>query len=268
MGGGRRRGRKPEAVFPAHSLTHSKILLRDEMLINMHKFTSHLQHTIQQVEGEVKLVIPSIEEEQPTLAAQDATLVAKLEGAVEDWGRLITSTVEEQQKKQAQGNGPLAEVDFWKERNTALSALYEQLQVPAVHTILAILQAAGSPIPSTFEITRGELNKLYVEAKDNVKFLGTLERHFKNLTHGASFAVVIDTIPAMMNALRMVWVISRHYNTDERMIPLMERIAWELCERAARVVNIRTIFRYVVYTECSMFYVRCEYSDVVKLVSY
>lgn len=32
----------------------------------------------------------------------------------------------------------------------------------------------------------------------------------------------------MMNAIRMVWVISRHYNTDERMVPLMELIAGEI----------------------------------------
>lgn len=29
-----------------------------------------------------------------------------------------------------------------------------------------------------------ELSKLYVEAKDNVKFLATLERHFKNISSG------------------------------------------------------------------------------------
>ena len=33
---------------------------------------------------------------------------------------------------------------------------------------------------------------------------------------------VIDTLPSMMNALRMVWIISRHYNRDDRMVPLME----------------------------------------------
>ena len=53
-------------------------------------------------------------------------------------------------------------------------------------------------------------------------------RHFKNITYGANFHVVLETIPSMMNALRMVWIISRHYNRDERMVPLMERIAWEL----------------------------------------
>ena len=55
--------------------------------------------------------------------------------------------------------------------------------------------------------------------------------------------VVIDTIPSMMNALRMVWIISRHYNRDERMVPLMERIAWELTERVNRVIVIRNLYK-------------------------
>ena len=50
----------------------------------------------------------------------------------------------------------------------------------------------------------------------------------------------------MMNGLRLVWIISSHYNKDERMVPLMERIAWELAERVKRVVNVRVLFRYCI----------------------
>jgi len=58
---------------------------------------------------------------------------------------------------------------------------------------------------------------------------------------------VIDTLPSMMNALRMVWIISKHYNRDERMVPLMEMIAWELAERVQRVITFRTLFEYVAF---------------------
>lgn len=48
------------------------------------------------------------------------------------------------------------------------------------------------------------------------RFLHTVERHLKNLTYGIGFGVVIETIPPMMNALRMIWIVSKHYNTDEK----------------------------------------------------
>ena len=56
-----------------------------------------------------------------------------------------------------------------------------------------------------------ELIKLTVEARDNVKFLATIERHFKNITYG-SLDLINDTIGPMMNALRMIWIISRYFN--------------------------------------------------------
>ena len=205
-----------------------------------------VQRTIKQIEGEVKLEMPpniSLGEEDPAIIAKDQQLVAKLETALETWARILSTTVDEQLNKQPQGQGPLAEIDFWRERNSALSVLYEQLKLPEIQNALIVMKHARVSSYSNFEYHRTELNKYYLEAKDNVKFLGTLERHFKNLAHGANFAIILDTLPAMVNALRMVWVISRHYNTDERMVPLMGRIAWELCQRVARVVNVRTIFR-------------------------
>jgi dynein heavy chain len=84
----------------------------------------------------------------------------------------------------------------------------------------------------------------------------TLERHFKNLSHG-SVSAVLDSLPSMMNAIRMVrlprrfllfltkltvfavftllqvWVISRHYNTDDRMVPLMELIAGQISSKVS-----------------------------------
>lgn len=54
----------------------------------------------------------------------------------------------------------------------------------------------------------------------------------------------------MMNAIRMVWVISRHYNTDERMVPLMELIAGEIAGKVGPFhvvvvenVGIESVFR-------------------------
>ena len=134
------------------------------------------------------------------------------------------------------GNGPLAEIDFWRDRSGALSALVEQLKLPKIAAILEIYNNID------LEYRRADLNKYHTEAKDNVRFLSTLERHFKNITHGASFHTVIDTLPSMMNALRMVWIISRHYNRDERMVPLMERVAWVLAERVARVIHVPSLF--------------------------
>ena len=221
---------------------HAKALLRDEFLINMQKFSSSITRTIQQIEGEVRLEVPNLvlsDNIEENLKNED--LMKEIDEVCRNWYKQITNALEAQQRKTPQGNGPLAEIDYWRERNAALSALYEQLRLPRVQMFLDIF----GNVDNMFEYLKQDLNKFYVEAKDNVRFLSTLERHFKNITHGATFQVVIDTIPSMINALRMVWIISRHYNRDERMLPLMERIAWELAERVTRVIVIRNLYKLV-----------------------
>ncbi|CAH1801914.1 unnamed protein product [Owenia fusiformis] len=235
-------GAEEEAEEAPVNIQESKAnsLLRDEFLINMQKFASSINRTIQQIEGEVRLEIPEIQlYDDINENLNDTELKDKICEVCSTWERQVSAALEVLTKKQPQGNGPLAEIDYWRERNASLSALVEQLKIPKVHQMLQIY----ATIDNAIEYLRSDLNKWHTEAKDNVRFLSTLERHFKNITHGATFYSVIETIGSMMNALRMVWIISRHYNRDERMVPLMERIAWELAERVARVINIRTLYR-------------------------
>uniref|UniRef100_UPI000FC45FB7 Dynein axonemal heavy chain 10 n=1 Tax=Bos taurus TaxID=9913 RepID=UPI000FC45FB7 len=223
---------------------HSIQLIRDEFLMNIQKFASSIQRTMQQLEGEIKLEMPSIsvEGEVSDLAADPET-VEILEQCVINWLNQISTALEGQMKKTPQGNGPLAEIEFWRERNATLSALHEQTKLPIVRKVLDVMKESDSLLVANLQPVLTELFKFHMEASDNVRFLSTVERHFKNITHGSSFHVVLETIPSMMSALRMVWIISRHYNKDERMIPLMERIAWEIAERVCKVVNLRTLFK-------------------------
>lgn len=87
--------------------------------------------------------------------------------------------------------GPMAEIEFWRNRNSSVSALFEQLNISLAHKIIDILNATGSPITADFEYQFSELNKLYTEAKDNVKFLSTLERHFKGIIVGSLSSVTV-----------------------------------------------------------------------------
>ncbi|NXN47775.1 DYH10 protein, partial [Rhinoptilus africanus] len=192
----------------------------------------------------IKLEMPTINlDREVTALATVPEVVEALESYAMTWQKLISTTLEEQLKKVPQGDGPLAEVNLWRERNDTLRALTEQTKLPEVQKVLEILQEAESEHTGDLQIVLRDLRKHHMEALDNVKFLSTLERHLKNLTYSTGFHVVLDTIPTLMNALRMVWVISRHYNKDERMVPLMERIAWEISRRVYKVVDLHTLFK-------------------------
>ena len=55
----------------------------------------------------------------------------------------------------------------------------EQLKTDTVKKYLFVLTKADSVVVQNFEIHRAELSNFHTEAKDNVRFLSTLERHFK-----------------------------------------------------------------------------------------
>jgi dynein heavy chain, axonemal len=69
-------------------------------------------------------------------------------------------------------------------------------------------QQSTQNVYSAFEDEFMELQKMHSEAKDNVKFLTTLERHFKNLEQNPMQSIV-EILPSLLSAIRMVWIISR-----------------------------------------------------------
>ena len=167
---------------------------------------------------------------------------------------MISELLEREAMREPKGKGPLAEIQFWREKNATFNTLYEQLNQQDVKLLLAVLEVIDSPMLNTFKVLSNDLTKQYNQAKvqsmrtsynflkENVKFLSTLERHFKNISQG-SLATIKETLPSMMNAIRMVWIISRYYNRDEYMTPLLERIAWEITNKVSLVINVKSILR-------------------------
>uniref|UniRef100_A0A8D0FMY2 Dynein heavy chain tail domain-containing protein n=1 Tax=Strix occidentalis caurina TaxID=311401 RepID=A0A8D0FMY2_STROC len=223
---------------------HCNTQMRNEIQMNGQKFLSVTQQTIQKTEEDIKLVMPTVNlDGEVTVLAAVPEVIEALEGCAMTWQKLISTALEKQLKKVPQGNGPLAEVDHWHERNDTLSALTEQTKLPEVQKVLEVLQEAESEHIGDLQVVLSDLRKHHVEALDNVKFLSTLERHLKNLTYGTGFNVVLDTIPSLMNALRMIWIISWHDSKDEWMVALMEQIAWEISARVYKVVDLHMLFK-------------------------
>jgi dynein heavy chain, axonemal len=78
------------------------------------------------------------------------------------------------------------------------------------------------------------------EAHDNVSALSTLERHFKTIASGPLDAIG-DALPGLMSALRLVWVLSRHYKDDGRMGSLLKRIAVQIGDRVEEVIKPQVV---------------------------
>ncbi|KAM8866758.1 dynein axonemal heavy chain 10 isoform 2-T2 [Synchiropus picturatus] len=219
--------------------------LRDELLNSTHKLLAQVNTTLQQlrIQDEIRLDIPELDlEPEVDHLVCSPEMVEKLEQCAMNWQTQITIVLEEQHGKKPEAPGPLAELVFWQQRASILGAVSEQLQLPVVQKILQVLTRADAGVLTTLLETACELNKHFREADDIARFLSTLERHFKNLATAANFSAMLETIAPMMNSLQVVWLISC-YNTDDRMFPMLERIAWQLCERVAQGIDVHLLFR-------------------------
>jgi dynein heavy chain, axonemal len=87
-------------------------------------------------------------------------LVARIEACVEEWNPMIASLTEREINKQPkvvtslhsifsssitviQGNGPMAEIEFWRARNAVYNTLFEQLNNPMLKKMTEVLDAVS-----------------------------------------------------------------------------------------------------------------------------
>lgn len=124
--------------------------------------------------GEVRLQIPDVViPDDISEIEKNETLLGILEAAVYNWESQISEAIEIQNKKSPKGDGPLAEIDYWRERNISLSGIFEQTKQDKARHILDVLTRIESPAAASFEEQRKELAKYYNEAKDNVRYIIT-----------------------------------------------------------------------------------------------
>jgi dynein heavy chain, axonemal len=141
-------------------------------------------------------------------------------------------------KRDEKDSGPRIELDFWKNKMRKLTGISEQLKSKNCRTVYDVLNmyssgtssdAGGKPKEKLYLATSKwrsielKVTEQLNEAKDNVKYLQTLEKFLEPLYEGDP-AAIIETIPALMNSIKMIHTIARYYNTNERMTGLFVKI--------------------------------------------
>ncbi|XP_076299607.1 uncharacterized protein LOC143218359 [Lasioglossum baleicum] len=209
---------------------------------------TNVEWTLEHIEGDILLTMPNIPElEDPMVTDEmlenNTDVIKQLEDVIMSWGVHIQKVLETFQTKVVQGRGPLAEFSYWQDRETGLLMLVEQLKIPMARRILGLLNKVQSPIASNFEFFYADLWKYYAEARDNDRFLQTVVRHFKVISESDDFKLATESISALADGLRMIWILSSYYSVEEKMMGLMERISWQLCQTVINHLGIKDLFK-------------------------
>uniref|UniRef100_A0A8C4NMQ9 Dynein heavy chain 5, axonemal n=1 Tax=Dicentrarchus labrax TaxID=13489 RepID=A0A8C4NMQ9_DICLA len=139
------------------------------------------------------------------LSANNSELVERLEAVVSVWINQIKQvlTESEQMRKEADDVGPSAELEHWKRRMVTFN---RSVMFPVI-------------CPS-FD---GDITVVANEAKDNVKYLYTLDKFFGPLGKCTPTSM-LEHIPGLMTSIRMIHTVSQYYNTSERMTSLLLKV--------------------------------------------
>jgi dynein heavy chain len=143
--------------------------------------------------------------------------------------------------------GPKGELQFWRNRMQRLTSVTQQLKRPDCKQVIGLLSkmTKNSTDPSKERIIQllrrwktidVNITESANEAKDNVKYLFTLERFIEPLYTGTP-STIIDTLPALMNSIKMIHTIARYYNTSERMTNLFTKITDQMILNCKQCVS-------------------------------
>ena len=168
-------------------------------------------------------------------ASSDSKLVKHFEKCVENWIGVATRLIEERPEHAdiepqniPEEVGPSTELRWWKERCARFNNLTEQFLQPEVKIVLGVLGAsARSYTIKQWRETDARLTEALNEAKENVRYLSSLEKFFEALEK-ESPVVLLNILPALINNIQMMYTIARYYSTERNMMVLFCKITNQL----------------------------------------
>ncbi|NXD79638.1 DYH5 protein, partial [Halcyon senegalensis] len=148
----------------------------------------------------------------------------KLEEVIVIWIKQIRQVLveSEQIRREADDLGPSSELEYWKTRMSSFNSLLDEIKSSRVKKIISILQAARSKTLKQWKDLDGRITIAANEAKDNVRYLYTLDKFFGPLAKASP--VMMEHVPSLMNTVCMIYCTSPYYNTSERMTSLLLKI--------------------------------------------
>ena len=215
--------------------------IRKEFTGQVHKFMANLTESVHAARGQTVLYLPA-ENVAHTAAAKEKDLVQRLESTLIHWTRQIKEVVNNQDNSElGEDAGPLAEIDFWRSRSVDLGGIREQLDQPGVVDIVAVLEQSKSSYLGPFMNLSNLIQREAVAAEDNLKFLSSLEKPCQALAE-ADPKDIPPILPKLLYCIRMIWNISRFYNTPERLAGLLRKVSNEIINRCCDKLSLEEIF--------------------------
>uniref|UniRef100_A0A7S1PHU2 AAA+ ATPase domain-containing protein n=1 Tax=Percolomonas cosmopolitus TaxID=63605 RepID=A0A7S1PHU2_9EUKA len=214
-----------------------------EFLSSISRFSERLSHIVASQTPEITLREPdskyaTANVPKSIIASRgNKVMVAHFDEVVNQWIVDVRSLLSET-NDDASDPGPKSEIEFWKARYAKLTSIQEQLKENINRVAIGVLRAARSRVSKEWKAVDIEITDAINEAKDNVKYLSTLEKYIDPLYNGNPLQI-IDILPGLLKNIGMMHSIARYYNTTDRMTELFVKITNQMIVNCKNTINDR-----------------------------
>ncbi|KAM6954364.1 dynein axonemal heavy chain 8-like [Aplochiton taeniatus] len=158
-------------------------------------------------------------------ASADIDMVHQLEEVLMMWYKQIEQVLTEsdQMRKEADASGPLTELEHWKRMSAKFNSIIEHIKGAECKAVVNVLNINRSKMLKMWRELDARITDCANEAKDNVKFLYTLEKVCQPL-YNCDPVTMAKSIQNLINGIRMIHSVSQYYNTSERMTSLYIKV--------------------------------------------
>ena len=102
---------------------------------------------------------------------------------------------------------------------------------------LVTMRAAQSKILKVWNNIDKRINKYHVEAADNAKFLGAIEKTSHSI-YLEDPAQMKESLMRVIHIVKMIYNVSHHYNTPERVASLLVKITNQVYRLSELMINL------------------------------
>jgi len=216
----------------------------DDFLALLDKFNVTLQDASQSLEGGIELRRPDrkfeVENKPQSFArhANDPSYAEHYETVLDSWcdqaSKLLAQSGEN--RRESDDVGPISELEHWRQRMARFNSVAEQLKSTECKIVLGMNMATKSKAFKSWRFVDTQITDALNEAKDNVKYLSTLEKYTEPLYNGTP-DTILESIPGLMNNVKMMLTIARYYSTSERMTTLFCKITNQMITNCKKHVT-------------------------------
>ena len=205
----------------------------DELVENLNHFAHQLNLTKKNLDSTIVLRLPDKQYQIPNRATHlqkaldNANLVEHYQSVMESWCREVEKMIAENDlvRRESDKAGPAVELDYWKQRMAKFNMVVDSMKRDdGYKTVLAVLRMVKNPALKDWLKLDGRVTDSANEAKDNVKYLYSVERFYLPL-YKSNPLEIMDGLEPLLQSIKMMHNVARYYNTPDHITTFLTKVS-------------------------------------------